>query len=140
MDYLLLEFKLENRRITYHTPQKSTLEETSVSAGNVKALLCLNCGSKQFEELPGKRRCAFCGTEFEVEDKVKRLPYFRCMPGHIVSTGTFLGDGTGKLSIYTGPPSDIVIIKQSNPGVPAKDWTRSLNRQWTNKMIVGIES
>lgn len=35
----------------------------------MKPLRCPNCGGGEFEELPGKRRCVFCGSEFEAEQR-----------------------------------------------------------------------
>lgn len=94
----------------------------------MKALLCPNCGSGEFNELAGKCQCAYCGAEFEVNMTARRyrtaphyyirrettgvkphpIPYFRCTTENNV---TIPGLGPCR-------------IRHSYPGMTIEEWRR----------------
>jgi len=84
----------------------------------MKALLCPNCGSGKFKELAGKRKCIFCGAEFETgTDKDASPPHFRYTPEDNVKEDNIVIPGLG-----------LCRIRHSRPGITAEDWEWSCFR------------
>jgi DNA-directed RNA polymerase subunit RPC12/RpoP len=116
----------------------------------MRALLCPNCGSGEFKELTGKRRCVFCGAEFEMDGgdvekspdddviycpdpdkfgsfieigKVVPTPMVICDFDGRTSVGVhFDYDSTGSREQNVGFKPDILIVRRSEPGIPVRDW------------------